>query len=288
MDQFPSGYDEALAVVEARCGSAFRLREVTSRRGAVVWEAAGADGRFAVKIGTGDGAGAVSRETEVLRALGWTGHLLAAGRGPDSAWLVARWFEGPSTWDAFASFRENSSGRRAGLDAAVQLCRTVDGLHGLGWVHADLQPDHGIHTGGGVRLIDLAWSWREGMRPPPVTGVGIDHLVPPEVALRGAGDLPLDAGRAADVYTLAATLWTCVTGTWPLDYPAAGVSPEHLTSDQLRAQIATGRIPLRAAAPWPEVQGVLREVLLSAPGDRPSARELATNVERSASGPAGR
>lgn len=278
MEQFPSEHSEALAVVEARCGSGFRLREVTSRRGAVVWEATGAGGRAAVKIGTGDGAAAVSRETEVLRALEWSGHLLAAGRGVDGAWLVARWFEGPSTWDAFTSCRENGTGRRAGLGAAVELCRTVAALHDMGWVHADLQPDHGIHTAGGVRLIDLAWSWREGMRPPPVTGVGIDHLVPPELALRGAGDMPLDAGRAADVYTLAATLWTCVTGTWPLDYPAAGITPEELTSDQLRAQIATGLIPLRAAAPWPELQAVLQPALLNSPRDRPTARDLAESL----------
>lgn len=280
MGQFPSGHAEALAVVEARCGSGFRLREVTSRPGAVVWEAAGTGGRFAVKIGTSDGAAAVSRETEVLRALGRSGHLLASGRGADSAWLVARWFEGPSTWDAFTRFRENGTGQRAGLGAAAELCETVAGLHGLGWVHADLQPDHGIHTPGGVRLIDLAWSWREGMRPPPVTGVGIDHLVPPELALRGAGDMPLDAGRAADVYTLAATLWTCVTGTWPLDYRAAGITPEHLTSDQLRAQIATGRIPLRTETPWPELQTVLQQTLLSRPGDRPTARDLAQTLTR--------
>ncbi|MFG2677169.1 hypothetical protein [Streptomyces sp. NPDC048445] len=273
MGQFPSGHAEALAVVEARYGSGFRLRKVTSRRGAVVWEAAGTGGRFAVKIGTSDGAAAVSRETEVLRALGWSGHLLASGRGADSAWLVAGWFEGPSTWDAFTRFRENGTGQRAGLGAAAELCETVAGL---GWVHADLQPDHGIHTPGGVRLIDLAWSWREGTRPPPVTGVGIDHLVPPELALRGAGDMPLDAGRAADVYTLAATLWTCVTGTWPLDYRAAGITPEHLTSDQLRPQIATGRIPLRTETPWPELQ----TVLLSRPGDRPTARDLAQTLTR--------
>ncbi|MFI6527683.1 hypothetical protein [Streptomyces uncialis] len=231
-----------------------------------------------MKIGTGDGAAAVSREAEVLRALGWSGHLLASGLGAGSARLVARWFEGPSTWDAFTRFRENGTGQRAGLGAAAELSETVAGLHGLGWVHADLQPDHGIHTPGSVRLIDLAWSWREGMRPPPVTGVGIDHLVPPELALRGAGDLPLDAGRAADVYTLAATLWTCVTGTSPLDYPAAGITPEHLTSDQLRTQIATGLIPLRSETPWTELQAALRPALLSTHRDRPTARDLAQTL----------
>ncbi|MEV6080189.1 hypothetical protein AB0L80_34560 [Streptomyces sp. NPDC052069] len=233
-----------------------------------------------MKIGTGDGAPAVSREAGVLRALGWSGHLLASGQEPGSAWLVSRWFEGPSTWDAFARFRENGTGQRAGLGAAVELCRTVAALHVLGWVHADLQPDHGIHTAGGVRLIDLAWSWREDMRPPPVTGVGIDHLVPPELAQRGAGDMPLDAGMAADVYTLAATLWTCVTGTWPLDYRAAGITPEELTSDQFRSQIATGRIPLRTETPWPELQVVLQQAMLNSPRDRPTARDLARTVTR--------
>lgn len=120
------------------------------------------------------------------------------------------------------------------------------------------------------------------MRPPPVAGVGIDHLVPPELAQRGAGDMPLDAGMAADVYTLAATLWTCVTGTWPLDYPAAGITPERLTSDQLRTRIATGRIPLRTETPWPELQALLRQALLNSPRDRPTARDLAQTL----SGPA--
>lgn len=240
-------------------------------------------GKAAVKIGSGDGAAAVSRETEVLLALDRAGHLLASGGGAGSSWLVARWFEGPSTWDAFTGFRDSGTGRTAALEAAVELCEAVAGLHGLGWVHADLQPDHGIHTPGGVRLIDLAWSWREGMRPPPTTGVGIDHLVPPELALRGAGDLPLAEGMAADVYTLAATLWTCVTGLWPLDYPSAGIAPQRLTSDQLRARIATGRIALRTAAPWPQFQEVLRQVLLSPPGDRPPARDLARSVMRLAS-----
>lgn len=50
------------------------------------------------------------------------------------------------------------------------------------------------------------------MRPPPVTGVGIDHFVSPELALRGAGELPLAEDMAADVNTLAATVWTCATG----------------------------------------------------------------------------
>ncbi|MFI6527690.1 hypothetical protein [Streptomyces uncialis] len=112
--------------------------------------------RISVKTGTGDGSAAVSREIGVLRALGWSGHLVASGEGADSAWLISRWFEGPSTWDAFTRFRENGTGHRTGLNAAVDLCRAVADLHDRGWVHADLQPDHGIHTSDGVRLIDLA------------------------------------------------------------------------------------------------------------------------------------
>ncbi|MEE2037453.1 serine/threonine-protein kinase [Nocardiopsis sp. CT-R113] len=284
MERFPFDHAEVVAVAEAACGRALRLREVTSRRGAVVWDVTGPEGRVAVKVGSGDGEAAVSREAAVLQELDVPDHLVASGRGTDNSWLVTRWFEGPSTWDAFARFRESGTGRTEGIETAAELCEAVaTTLHDRGWVHGDLHPDHGIHTSGGVRLIDLAWTWREGLRPPPVTGVGIDHFVPPELALRGAGDLPLAGGAAADVYTLAATVWTCATGCRPLDYAAAGITPERLTSDQLRARIAAGRIPLRTEEPWPELQSVLRQVLLSGPHDRPSARDLAHSLIRLAS-----
>ncbi|NED92750.1 hypothetical protein G3I76_73455 [Streptomyces sp. SID11233] len=60
----------------------------------------------------------------MLVQLNWPGHLIASGLGPGTAWLVTRCFEGPSTWDAFASFREDGTGRMEGLAAAVALSET--------------------------------------------------------------------------------------------------------------------------------------------------------------------
>ncbi|MFI0716203.1 hypothetical protein ACH4SK_37515 [Streptomyces inhibens] len=78
-------------------------------------------------------------------------------------------------------------------------------------------------------------------------------LVAPELAASiNAGIQPVTPSTAAEVYALAGTLWTCITGRWPLDYAAAGIDPHRLAPAELRAHLATGRIPLDTAAPWPK------------------------------------
>ncbi|MFD5393978.1 hypothetical protein ACFWJW_07065 [Streptomyces sp. NPDC127097] len=276
MGEFPSLPAAAVATAEAACGVPVELTEISYRRGAAVWKAAGPEGAVAVKAGDGEGAAVTRREAGVLDALGWPDYLVASGGDEAGAWLVTRWFNGPSTWEAFAPVRRGTDGKAGALAASVDLCRAVAELHSAGWVHSDLQPSHGIHTDHGVRLIDCSWSWREGMEPTSDFRGGLTHLVAPELAASiNFGIQPVTPSVAADVYALAGTLWTCVTGRWPLDYAAAGIEPGRLTPADVRTHIAGRRIPLDPAAPWPAFQDILRPVLLGAARDRPTAAGLA-------------
>ncbi|MET8782978.1 MULTISPECIES: hypothetical protein [unclassified Streptomyces] len=105
------------------------------------------------------------------------------------------------------------------------------------------------------------------------------HLLAPELAASvEAGDRPVTPGRAAEVYTPAASLWWAISGTWPLDYEAAGIDPTKLMAAQLRRAIGSGRLTPRAATTWPTVQGVLTSVIAEPPERRPTAGELAAQL----------
>ncbi|GES29652.1 hypothetical protein AB0G60_06390 [Streptomyces angustmyceticus] len=283
MGEFPPLPAAAVATAESACGIPVELTEISHRRGAAVWKAAGPDGAVAIKAGSGKGAAVTRREAAVLGAIGWPDYLVDSGEDEDDgvAWLVTRWFRGPSTWHACAPVRSGQDGRADALSASVDLCRAVADLHASGWVHSDLQPSHGIHTDHGVRLIDCSWSWCHGAEPADGFRGGLTHLVAPELAASiNLGTRPVTPGTATDVYALAGSLWTCVTGRWPLDYAAAGIDPVPLTPEELRARIAAGRIPLDTAAPWPAFQDILRPVLLGRADDRPTAAELADALTR--------
>ncbi|AWK10021.1 hypothetical protein DDQ41_15210 [Streptomyces spongiicola] len=266
---------DAVQAAEALCGPVV-LEPVTDRRGSAVWRAVGPNGAVAVKAGEGDGALVTAREGEVADRLGLLG---THGVSDGVAWLVTPWFDGPSTREVFAPVRAGDSDRAAVRAAAVDLCRAVADLHARGWVHADLQPEHAIHTKDGVRLIDLSWAWRPGFEPSEMFRGGIPHLLAPELAAAVvAGVRPAAPSPAAEVYTLAGVLWTCITGRWPLDYERAGLLPRELGAAGVREAIATGGIPLDADRPWPELQQLLEGALLAPAGERPTAAELAGQI----------
>jgi serine/threonine protein kinase len=268
---------QAITAAEAWCGAPLVLTPVTDRRGSAVWQATGPHATAALKTGSGDGAVITAREAAVLDIL--PGYTVTSGTGSAGAWLVTEWFDGPSTWDLFAPVRDGRGGHGHALTAAVGLCQAVAHIHAMGWVHSDLQPVHGIHTAEGVRLVDLSWAWRDGFEPPDTFRGGIPHFLAPELAASiSAGIQPVTPTSAAEVYTLAGTLWKCATGRWPLDYTAVGIDTTRTTAVELRAHIANRHIPLDTAAPWPALQHTLRAVLLADPKDRPTAEELATEL----------
>ncbi|SEM69728.1 hypothetical protein [Streptacidiphilus jiangxiensis] len=265
----------ALAAAEEVCGPV-TLEPVTDRRGSAVWRATGPSGTAAVKAGTQMGADITEREATVLGRL--PGYTVACGRDGDTAWLVTPWWDGPSTWEVFAPVRAGIQDRAA-LLAAAQLCRTVADLHADGWVHCDLQPEHAIHTSGGVRLLDWSWAWSPDFPPSPLFRGGLPHLLAPELAASiSVGIQPVQPGPACETYTLAALLWRCTTGGWPLDYAAHDLDPDQLRAPQLRALIANRAIPLTKPATWPALLNVLRPALLAPRTQRPRAADLAARI----------
>ncbi|WP_030299070.1 hypothetical protein [Streptomyces katrae] len=269
----------AQAATAEHCGRDLVLTEVTDRRGSAVWKAAGPEGTAALKVGRGDGVEVTAREAAALAALE-VDYFVGGGVTHGAAWLLTDWLEGPSTWEVFAPVRAGGADRQHALAAAADLCSAVAVLHAAGWVHADLQPSHGIHTPDGVKLIDLAWAWRPGWDQGNNFNGGMTHLLSPELAAAIiTGDKPVVVTPAADVYALAGTLWACATGTWPLDYQAAAIDPQTCTPHELRQHIATGRVPVPANLPWPELQEVLLPVLLDDPANRPTAGELGKALE---------
>lgn len=269
----------AQAAATEHCGHDLVLTEITDRRGSAVWKAAGHKGAAAVKVGRGDGVEITAREAAALAALN-TDYFVGGGVSNGSAWLLTNWLEGPSTWEVFGPVRAGGSDWEQALAAAAGLCTAVAGLHTSGWVHADLQPSHGIHTDTGVQLIDLAWAWRPGWDQGTKFNGGVTHLLSPELAAAIiTGDKPVAVTPAADVYALAGTIWTCATGRWPLDYQAAGISPKTCSPHELRQHIATGRVPVTADRPWPDLQNVLLPVLLDDPANRPTASELGKTLQ---------
>ncbi|MER6445491.1 hypothetical protein [Streptomyces venezuelae] len=271
----------ARAFAEAAVGLPLTVEEVTDRRGSAVWKATGPTGAVAVKAGYGEaGERATAREVAVLGALG-IDYFLGSGYHEGGSWLVTRWLDAPSTKKVFEPVRNDAGGREEALSAAVELCRAVADLHAAGWVHSDLQPAHGVHTPDGVRLLDMSWAWREGFEPPAAFRGGIVHLLAPELAASiGVGIMPVAPSPSAEVHALAGSLWTCVTGRWPLDYQAAGIDPDRLDVVQLRARVASRKVPLDVARPWPEVQDVLQSVLMAPRRERPSAADLSDALAR--------
>ncbi|MGW7446467.1 protein kinase domain-containing protein [Kitasatospora sp. NPDC054795] len=277
MGEFLAEAAEALKAAEALCGPP-ELTKISDRRGSAVWKATGPHGAASIKLGTGEAAEATAREASVLDQL--PGYTMTSGRCTDGVWYVTPWLTGPSTWQIFRPVRKDGCRKVEALAAAVGLCRAVADLHAAGWVHGDLQPAHGIHgEDGTVRLLDFAWTRRIDSTPWTTFNGTMIHLTAPELAARIInGPQPVQTTLTADVYALAATLWTCVTGTWPLDYATAGLETE-TPVDEIRKAIAHRTVPMSTAMPWPALQTRLRHVLLAAPDDRPTAAELAESTE---------
>ncbi len=274
----PTCPPKALVAAEDRCGP-LSIEAITHRRQTAVWKADGPRGSVAIKVGYADAAEATLREAAVLDALpGYTATFDTEG---NLAWLVTPWHSGPTTWQRFDDFRQLGTGRRHALTAAIDLCDSIRDLHRGGWIHSDLQPDHVIHTEHGVRLIDWTWAWRASFPQHRAFRGGIPHLLAPELAATiTTGTRPVQPTSQAEVYTLAACLWRCATGNWPLDYQAVGINLEDMTAADLRAQIATGTIPLTSTTDWPELQKLLRLHLTPHPADRLPLSALGDELRR--------
>jgi serine/threonine protein kinase len=144
----------------------------------------------------------------------------------------------------------------------LQLADALDAAHQAGIVHRDVKPGNVlIGQNGTAKLVDFGIARASGDVTVTQTGVltGTPDYFAPEVA-RGAKPTP-----EADIFALGATLYICVEGQ-----PPFGTNKNALTQLQV---VADGAI--RAPRQSGRLTPVLRKLLASEPGDRPSAQEAA-------------
>lgn len=109
--------------------------------------------------------------------------------------------------------------RRIGLG----ITRGLHAIHKQGIIHRDIKPDNVLLSGGEqAKLTDLGLaresSDNEDFKRLTATGtvIGTPYYIAPE-AIRDSRE----AGPAADIYSLGATLYHCLAGTPPFDGPSA-------------------------------------------------------------------
>jgi eukaryotic-like serine/threonine-protein kinase len=148
----------------------------------------------------------------------------------------------------------------AGMAAALRY------LHGEGWVHLDVKPDH-VLTGRPPRLIDLSLARTVERAARLAEPVGTNAYMAPEQCSPSG-----DVGPAADVWGLGATLYRALSGERPFSHPAA-------TTEGARLEERFPQL-VEEMRPWPvqvpaRVADTVRSCLRRAPAERPTAAELA-------------
>jgi eukaryotic-like serine/threonine-protein kinase len=221
----------------------------------------------------GEAGRRVLREAQAAARLNHPGivTLYELGEEDGNALLVTELVEGSTL--ARLSHEGELSDREIG-DLGADLCEALDHAHSRGVVHRDIKPQNVqvTETDGESRakLMDFGIAQLADDAPLTATGdvVGTLAYMSPEQAEGRA------AGPAADVYSLALTLYEC----WGGENPHRRASP----AATARA-IGTRTRPLRRLRPdLPrELTEALDGCLAPRPARRPSLEELGTAIEDS-------
>ncbi|MEU7023740.1 hypothetical protein ABZ990_24210 [Streptomyces sp. NPDC046203] len=291
MDETPSPPGEALDRLGDHLGEPVMARLLSDRRGSRAWKLQGRWRAVALKANTpGGGIGRdktaeLAQEDDHLRRLVGAGALSAAyrvdaGTWEGGRWLAVRWIEGVPVWKAFAPARNREGDhdvmrprlRRIARSWAEELAR----MHAAGWAHADVQPTNTLITGvGRAELVDYALACGPGGGPRLPYRGALTHTTAPEIAatlLSTADGAHVQAGPAADLWGLGASLFWCWTGRRPVSY---GADAER--SEKLRTIARGATISLPCVRPWqfPAFEEVITACLAPSPEDRPTAATLA-------------
>ena len=144
-----------------------------------------------------------------------------------------------------------------------QACEALQYVHDQRIVHRDVKPQNLICGADGIVLVDFGVARELGASESGTVGVGTPRYMAPEVFAGGA------VSARADVFGLAATMWTLITGAPPVygdptqlaaEFP--GVTPE------LEATLRAGLeiIPERRVASVSAFANALGEKLVTSEG----------------------
>lgn len=243
----------------------YRLEERIGAGGmGVVWRATDEDLRrvVALKRSQAGDSGQIRREARIGAGLHHPNVVTVfdAVTDGDERWLVMEYLPSRSLAEILETDGPLPAGKVAKI--GVQLGAALAAMHDKGMVHRDLKPGNVlVAEDGTAKLTDLGIAqWSEVTR----TGGGLDGGTPGYVAPEMAEGQ--QAGAAADVFSLGATLFAAVEGTSVWGDANAGPFV------QLRRAAAYNLEPIRQAGP---LAPVLIELLRRKPAGRPSAASAA-------------
>jgi eukaryotic-like serine/threonine-protein kinase len=140
----------------------------------------------------------------------------------------------------------------------VHMSSALGYLHDRGWCHLDVKPGNITVQGTQATLFDFGHAREPGDGH---RGAGTREYMSPEQRLGS------DAGAAADVFGLGATLWCCATGFAPF-------SRQRVPRDRVMALRAD---PVRQHRRLPRVLAELLDASMAPTiEDRPSIDEMST------------
>jgi serine/threonine protein kinase/tetratricopeptide (TPR) repeat protein len=162
------------------------------------------------------GADRFQREIQILANLRHPGIVsyLAHGRIGDEFYLVMEWLEGEDLGTRLAAAELNA---QEAVGVGVQVAAALEAVHRQGIIHRDIKPSNVFLVDwrlDRVKLLDYGVARQSGLEKLTWTGsvVGTPAYMSPEQA---RGERAIDA--RADVYSLGALLFHCLSGRPPFE-----------------------------------------------------------------------
>lgn len=189
--------------------------------------------------------------------------------GSEIAYLVMELIDGPSCSELIRSERSLSVVEIQRIASGV--ARGLAAAHQAGIVHRDIKPANVVVSRGVPKIVDFGIARLEqestALLTAPQTTVGTAAYMSPEQAMGKP------AGPASDVYSLGALIIALATGTPPFGASnALALMRAHI--DDPPPSLAD----LRTDIP-PELSALVARMLAKAPGDRPTASEVARALD---------
>lgn len=136
------------------------------------------------------------------------------GGEESSYYLVMELVDGPDLNEVLSERGDPGLPCDEAIDYTLQACEALQYVHDQSVVHRDVKPHNLILGDSGVVLVDFGIARELGAERGTVA-IGTPQYMAPEVFSRGA------VSARSDVFSLAATLWTLLTGS-PPEYGGRG------------------------------------------------------------------
>jgi serine/threonine-protein kinase len=213
----------------------------------------------------------LDREAAILRLLAGSVSpaLLDAGTWENRRYLLLEWCDGVDAGNTSASLLRDRSveAQRKLLGVCRQVLCAYSRLHERGVIHSDIHPRNIlVDEEDRVKIVDygLARHVKVNRECGEPTRGGVGFFFEPEYAAAvSKGHQPPPTGQLGEQYSLAALLYSLLTGVQYLDFS--------LTKDGMMRQILEDPpVPFaeRGMASWPEMDRVLAKALSKAPSER--------------------